>query len=329
MARMAEPPIQDDPLAPRSAVATGGQGVLLRWLSVYRRVPRWVWWAVGAVLVIAAVAVALSGVQWGALREAGPWALPGIAGLVVLNVLLTGTLFWAVTLPFDARPTVTWWLMIKLVAASALLNYLPLRPGLIGRAAWLKASHGLPVRQSVLILLAVLAVNAVVLGVVLAVVLLVPVSAGIAEPGVAQEVGWRPWIAAGALIVTSLLARPIAGLFLRRPCRGAMWWVPIRVADLIAGVARLHLAFLAVGADVGLDAVLVASVAGSVISMVGLTPNGLGLKEWAIAGLAPLLDPVGASVAAAAAVLDRAVEALTVSVAGGAAVGMLRRRPQV
>jgi len=320
---MPMPPHQPDPLAPPVG---GVRGMVWRTLAAYRRVPRWVWWLLGIALVVAALGVALWGVDWQALREAGPWALPALASLVLLNVLLTGTLFWAVTLPFDARPTVPWWLTVKLIAASALLNYLPLRVGLIGRAAWLKASHGLPLRQSVLILAAVLAVNVVVLGVVLAGVLLLPMDAGVAEPGIAKEVGWRPWAAVAALIVVSLLTRPVAGWLLRRPCRGAMWWVPIRTVDLIVGVARLHLAFVLVGADeVGFDAVLVASVAGSVISMAGLTPNGLGLKEWAIAGLAPLLDPVGAAVAAAAAVLDRGVETITIGATGGVAVGVLKR----
>ncbi len=80
------------------------------------------------------------------LLNANPMWVIALATAVVGQLLLTGLLFWVVTLSFDAQPPVGPVRMIQVIAASSLLSYLPLEAGFLGRTAYLKLRHGLPVR---------------------------------------------------------------------------------------------------------------------------------------------------------------------------------------
>lgn len=271
--------------------------------------------AVGVALVGAAVWFAL-GRDWQAslapLRQAQPWMPAALAAAVAAQLLLTGVLFWAVTLSFDATPRVGVLRMSQVIAASSLLNYLPLEAGLIGRAAYLKWRHALPVRQSVLILLVVIALSTIVPGAAVALALAVP------EP-------WRPVVGAAMLLLMSVATAPAASLLLRRPIRMGWLWVPLRAAELLAGTLRLWLAFQIVGHPMAFHQVLIAASAGFFISLLSPTPNGLGLREWAIAGLSALLAPTSGPAAALASLVDRAIEALVFTPAGLWSMHALRR----
>lgn len=263
---------------------------------------------VGIVMLAAAAAFALRGVHWSVLAHASPAMFALLALGVLLNLLLTGLLFWAITLSFDASPTVRVGRMIALVTVSALLNYLPLpRAGLVGRSAYLKLRHALPLRQSLVILGIVLALAVVVLGLAAAALLIAP-----------GPIGWSVLLV--MLLLLALATGPIARRMLRRPVRYAWLWAPLRGLDLLVAALRLWLAFALIGQPIGFgDAVLIG--AGSlIIKLAALTPNGLGLSEWLVAALAPVLTPVAAAEAAAAALLDRAAEAVVVLVAGIAAM---------
>src|SRR5436853_13065 len=101
----------------------------------------------GLLLIAVAIAVALRGVDWSALRHASPWQLAALLVLMLLNIALTAALNWLVTRSFDARPPVSLSRMTLLIGASGLLNYL-WNAGTLSRAAYLRARHGLPLRQS-------------------------------------------------------------------------------------------------------------------------------------------------------------------------------------
>ena len=277
----------------------------------------------GLALLAAAVGVAARGVDLAALRAVPRWVLPAIAVGVGVNLLATATLMLLITRGFAGGEAVRWGEMVALSAWSGLLNYVPvIRAGLWGRAAYLKRVHGLAVRDSVVILLITLGLAAAVLGAL----------------GVLGTVlrGWWFWAGCGlAGAVLSVLviagARRVPGRF---PRLGPQFdaakarpggWVPLRLLDLAAAAGRLWLGFYAVGHVITVREAVVLTCASLLVKLTGLTPNGLGLSEWAVAAVAAAVSPVSAASAAAAALVDRAVEVLMAVVAGLIGWAALRR----
>ena len=101
--------------------------------------------------------------------------------------------------------------------------------------------------------------------------------------------------------------------------------MPVRTADLLVASARLWLAFEAVGHPIGYGEAILVGAASLAAKMLSITPNGLGLSEWAVAGINAVANPGGAAAGAAAALLDRGVEVLVMLVAGGIGMATLRR----
>lgn len=269
-------------------------------------------YVLGLTLLLVAIVFAARGVQWSVIRAANPWQLLLLAIAVIGNLALTSVLFWQVTLSFDAQPRVSLWTMTKLIAVSGLLNYVPVvRPGLWARAAYLKAKHGLPLHQSVLILGVILALALVVLGTATAVLLI-----------------FESWIQAAVaivgLVLMSVLTGPVAGRLLRRKVTAGWCWLPVRTADWLVGAGRLWLAFGMIGEPIGYREALLAAAASLVVRLIGLTPNGLGLSEWAVAAVTAAASPISAATGAAAALIDRGVEVVVSIVTGGLATWGLR-----
>lgn len=280
---------------------------------LWRNVLRALGLVLGAALLLGAAVYAGRGVDWSVLTGAPPWLGTLLGAAVGANLVLTSLLFWAITRSFDAEPSVSVGRMTALISVSSLLNYLPLlRPGLLGRASYLKLRHGLPLRQSVVILLIVL---------VLAVVVLLAIAVAL----VLFEGPWR-WVAAGGLVVgLSAIAGPVGRRVLRRPVERGWLWVVLRAADVLVAGLRLWVAFWILGASVGYAEAVVAGAAALLVRLAGITPNGLGLSEWTVAVLTPVLAPVEMAVGAAAALVDRAVEVLVVSASAAWGGWTLRR----
>ena len=271
---------------------------------------------VGVGLLGAAVVLAARGVDGAALRAVPGWVLPLIAAGVGVNLLATAALMYVMTRGYATDTPVGYPEMVAVVAWSGLLNYVPvIRAGLWGRAAYLKRTHGLAVRDSVKLLGVILGLAGVVLG-----------SLGLL--GVALR-GGAFWGAAGGagvgltgVLVWGALRPRAVGLR-----RGAAWlWVPLRLVDLAAAAGRLWLGFYAVGHVVSAREAVVLTCASLLVKLTGLTPNGLGLSEWAVAAVAAAVSPVSAASAAAAALVDRAVEVPVAIVAGLVGWAALRKR---
>jgi uncharacterized membrane protein YbhN (UPF0104 family) len=98
----------------------------------------------------------------------------------------------------------------------------------------------------------------------------------------------------------------------------------LRVADALVHGVRLWLAFAIVGSPVGYRVALLAACGSLLVKLVSPTPNGLGVAEWAVAGLAAAVSPLETAVGAAAALLDRAAEALVLVGVGLPGVWVLR-----
>lgn len=264
-------------------------------------------------LLVVAIAIALKQVDLSILANVNlqVWLLFSV--LVLGNLFLASLMFWVVTLSFDATPRVGLLRMTQLVTASALLNFLPLRPGLIGRAAILRTHHGLPLRQSAMILLVILVTGG-----------LVTLAIGLAALFISN-----PWVLGASLLgltmLMSMITGPIASKILRRRLTLAWLWVPIRMTDAMVASMRLWLAFWVMGHPLDARQAMVAGAAGLIIAMIGLTPNGLGLKEWAIALITQAMAVTAVQIGLAATLVDRSMEAIVVIVAGLTAMWLLRR----
>jgi uncharacterized membrane protein YbhN (UPF0104 family) len=251
----------------------------------------------GIVLVAAAIWYAAARVDFKLIQQAKPWQLAAIAGGVVLNLLVTSLLFWAVTIPFKPNPPVSYRKMLALISASGLLNYLPLQAGTVGRSAFLVTRHGLsPVNVITMILIVigltfVVAIPCLLLNGFLSVG--VPIAFVVAVSAVA--------LVAGALAVERVL----------RPHGRGIGWIAllIKLADLAVTSGRLWIAFRVCGHPVSAIDAMIAAAAASLASLVSPIPAGLGLREWAVA---LTQGPYGVL----ATLVDRAIEAVVLIVAG-------------
>ncbi|WP_432797197.1 lysylphosphatidylglycerol synthase domain-containing protein [Poriferisphaera sp. WC338] len=289
---------------------------------------------IGILLMVSAVLFALRGVRLDVLREAGVWEMLGIAVGVLGNLFLTGWLFWVMTMSFAPQPPVQFWRMQQLIALSGLLNYVPVvRPGLWGRAVYLKTYHSLAVSKSVLILLLVMLVGAVTFGVLGLGLLAVQATAS----NMMMSVGGWITLAGLLLIMAGLTDRGLRLVVRLMPLRivrevvvpqrwvNAWSWVLLKAVDLFTAAFRLWIAFAVIGESVSYEAAVVATCGSLMVKMIGLTPNGLGLSEWAVAGLTAAITPAGAAAGAAAALIDRAVEVLVMLPAGLGSGWLLKR----
>lgn len=259
---------------------------------------------ISLLLILAAVGVAAWKVDLSVILHAKPWQAAVMIGAVLVNLLAGGALFWVVTLSFDANPRCGLWRMTSLVSASALINYLPMRPGIAGRAAFMKLQHNLPIHQSMIVLAIVMIAGVLVVGGAGAVCLALRDHGGLA----------MAFILAGLLVVSMVGSEMAAAFVLRRPMKAAWSWPLLRAVDLLAASARMWIAFAIVGHPVPAWVAVVTAAGGMLAVMVGLLPNGLGMKEWMVAGLASLTGASSdaATAGLAAALVDRAFEAVVV-----------------
>lgn len=274
----------------------------------------------GAVLLGACIVAAGRGGDFSAL--AGNWPLGlGLGGLVVINIALTGLVFTCLTRPFEqpGRP-VGIIEMQALIAASTLANYLPLRPGLFGRATYLKLRHGIALTDSLRILVAAIVISLVVYALCLLGVVLMGERAAGALGGVLVI------IAVGAGLMWSVQLVSATGRV-----RYAGVAALVRCVDTLVVIGRVMLAFAIIGRPISLAEATVLATSGMFITLLGITPNGLGLREWLyglIAGAGLFGGDVGAGLelGLAAALVDRAAEAAAAIALGTVSLWWLRRQ---
>jgi hypothetical protein len=241
----------------------------------------------------------------GSLWIDGRWALALAVLLLPLgNWLCTSAAFWSLTRRYGR---IGLWEMAALIATAGLLNYLPLRPGLVGRVAYHRLVNGIAVRQSVKVLIAILACSALAAVVLLGAAAAAGVGAdvtvtvaAVAAPGVvlagawgiawAREWSWAPYLAAASF----------------------------RYLDMLAWTGRYAAAFALWGTPIGLGPAAVFAAVSQVVSLVPLAGNGLGLREWGTgytaqwlvaAGVVAVADAAGArELGLAADLINRAGE---------------------
>lgn len=273
--------------------------------------------AVGAVVGIALLALAAWTVvadraqlsaAFAALRDPPPSLVALVLASVAASVLLTGLLFSILMRRF-AR--VGFLEMQSLLAATALLNYLPLKPGFIGRIAWHRARHGVAVRDSLRTL-----VEAMLLS-------LAVIAAFLAALAATNALGLAPGL---ALALPAVAAAGLAFRATRTACEAFL----VRQAELALWTLRYWAAFRLIGAPIELDAAIALGGASVLATLVPFVSNGLGIREWTIALLAPIVarhggDSVTAAQGIVAELVLRAAEIAVILPTGLAGLAHLAR----
>ena len=302
-----------------------------RWLTVAGTV-------VGLLLIGAAVSVVvarrgdLSG-AFEALSRAPVWMVVLALGLPLVNWAVVSLALWVITARYGpVKPGEMLWL----VGGAWLLNYLPMRPGMVGRVAYHKRVNGIPVRTSMGLL-------AVSMGLTAGAIVILAVL------GVALRWARNPATEYG---VIGAVGVGIAGVAMACRAWGGPWRIAtallLRYVDMLVWVARYWIMFRLVGHTLGFEQACAIAAVSQAATAVPLSGNGLGLREWAVglsmaslpawygAGAAPAIAEGSGSVAAGATdaatlgmladLVNRGVEMAVAVPVGLVGIGLVTRR---
>lgn len=231
-----------------------------------------------------------------------------LGGGVLGCMVLTGALFSVLMSRYGRVGLLE---MQALVAASALVNFLPLRPGLLGRVVYHKAVNKIPPIDSVKTI----------------------IQAACLSVSVSAVVAAAVWLSAlthwplGILVLAPFPMLAVAAWngSMRILAIAAM----IRLAEVLLWALRDWAAFALIGSPIGADAALALACVSMIANLVPFVGNGLGLREWAIGLAAPMLIGCRLELGVTAELVNRAVEIVVVLVVGLAGAGyltFLRRR---
>jgi hypothetical protein len=287
---------------------TAGAGVSAA--SASRRWLRWAGLAVGGCLLAAAVITVarqhetIGGALAAVERPAFGMVILLVAA-VAANVVLAGLTF-SVLMSRYGRVGV--FEMQALIAAAALLNFLPLRPGLFGRIAYHKTCNDIPALASVKVVAQAAGLS---MSVAVWLALALGAAARLAVPL------WVP------------VALPVPLLVVATAFRRPRVWVVaalIRYLEVMVWALRYHAAFALLGSPIDPTGALAFACVGSLAMLVPFVGNGLGLREWGIGLAAPLLTPYALQLGLAAELVNRAAELVVILAMGLAGIGWLTAR---
>lgn len=279
-------------------------------------------WAAGVSLLIFAVLLlttdAANSRSWWEHMYQGvgrlkPRQVIASALLPLVSLLLTSACFWHLTRVHGRVRFVEMW---HLIAASWVLNLLPLKPGLVGRVVYHSKVNQIKATTSIRVL-----IEASVCGV-----------AGVAMmSALAMLTRYSPvWLE--SIVVVAWLVMISLGLWgLFRPqkpiCRYAAATL-LRALDSFTWMLRYAVAFGVLNIDLSMtDAALIAAGA-QAAAYVPLIGNGLGIREWVVGALSRWLGEDSASlrVGLAADIFHRLMEFAILLPVGLVSVWWVTRR---
>jgi uncharacterized membrane protein YbhN (UPF0104 family) len=231
-------------------------------------------------------------------------ALAVLAATVVAQQVLTSTTFWML---MRRHGPVGWGEMNALIASSTLANYIPLQAGSIGRLAYHKVVHGIPVKTSLVVILVAMGLVAVSL------VALVVVGLWVSRAGASW---W--WVAVTPLAWVPLLAGPATRVV------GAC--LVLRTVELLVIAVQSWAAFRLSGWEIEPMTAVGVAVVAAVANLTPFIGNGLGVREWAVGLAAPLLGGYETDAGLAAQLTGRAVDAVMAIALGGPALAWIASR---
>ena len=225
------------------------------------------------------------------------WQVALLAGAVAANIVLTALLFSILIARFGRVSLIE---MQAIIASATLINFLPLRPGLFGRIAYHKAVHRIRAIDTGRTIVEASAISAI-LGAWL-----------IGASLLARFAGVPLWI--GVTIPGPVL---MALLFMRDHRRIAGASI-VRYIEVFVWALRYWVAFQVMAHPIdGSTALALASVS-MIASMTPFVSNGLGLREWAIGLLTPVMatGAMSLELGVAAELINRGAEIAIVLVLG-------------
>jgi len=234
-----------------------------------------------------------------------------LVGTVLANIVCTATMF---TLLMRRYGTVGLLEMQSLIAASTLLNYVPLRPGLFGRVAYHRLYNSIAVGDSI---------KAVLQAIILSFACVVMLGAAV---GLSVKTGVWQWPA--MLVPLAALVVAASAAAMSATTRRWSWPVlaaAIRYLDLLATAVRYYAAFALIGSPIGFEQAAAFACIAVVATMAPFLSNGLGLREWAIGLASPVLAAAQIELAITADLINRAVEIAVIVPAGLAGIVHLAR----
>lgn len=201
--------------------------------------------------------------------------------------------------------------MQAVIASATLINYLPLRPGFIGRVAYHKNMNDIAVRESIKTI-----VQAAVLSALAALYLTAIVLFLRNRPNAAGLFALAPLPL--LIIIAALAPSPIARIY--------AWAGAMRLLDVLVTALRYHAAFALIGSPIDWTSAMAFACISVLATMVPLVSNGLGLREWAIGLFVPVIASYQMELGLTADLLNRAAELVMVTAVGVPATLWLARR---
>lgn len=186
--------------------------------------------------------------------------LAAVFVLPLINLLLSAAAFHSLTRRFGA---VTRREMLALLSSANLLNFLPLRPGLVGRVAYHKAVNNIPVGHSARVV-----IEAILLG-------------GVGAAALALSMLIDPFGGPPCMLV-------FVFAFARASRSPLAWCLAYKALDAVAWALRYWIALSIVGTPVSPFSACLIATGAQAATLIPLAGNGLGLREWAVGGMLTL-----------------------------------------
>lgn len=261
----------------------------------------WIAFTLGLLLLIAAAVYVLKDSAdvpelLNRLKSAEPWVIALILLSPLLNLIAVTFCLHALQSRFGR---VTLGEMFDLISSAWLLNYLPMRPGLIGRIGYHKKVNNIRVRDSVESAVWSVALAIIANAALLAAALIIPGDTG-------------HWYDQGLLIASApTLVFFIIALLVPRSSRllaQALGW---RSLDVLVWYIRYAIAFELLELDLTPAMIAFISAVSQGATLVPFTGSGVGFREWGV-GLSAKAAGHAMSAAILADLVNRAAETIIV-----------------
>lgn len=223
------------------------------------------------------------------------WLIASAVAATCGNLVGASGMFYALVRSFGR---IGFFEMGKLIAASSVLNYLPMRPGLVGRVVHQEVVNAIPMRRSVLSIVEAAVICAVT-------VLWLAIAVAMIRFTSARAVGA---IIAALPIFCGLTFLLPEHLLWRRFLEAIFWrWI-----DLLSWAVRYAAVFAMLGVDLSPESAASAACIAAAANMIPFLGNGLGVREWAIGLAGPALATWTTDTGLAAELINRCLDLVVV-----------------
>ncbi|MBX3378187.1 MAG: hypothetical protein KF678_14425 [Phycisphaeraceae bacterium] len=204
---------------------------------------------------------------------ASPWLAAAAILLPAVNWLIMSVSLWSLINRYGRVPLRE---MICLVGAGWLLNYLPMRPGLLGRVAYHKTVHGVAIRDSIRVSVWSIGCAAAAIAALAPACLL---AARLGDPTTQLLSIAAPLVLLAAVAIT--LPRPGPRLILFN--------IVLRYLDLLTWTCRYMVVFALIDHPISWPGAGALACIIQIPMLIPLVGNGLGLREWTVGAMSGVL----------------------------------------